>query len=133
MTDLTLSGVLAQAYAGALHAVALSDGDLEASESASFDDLVARRCGSEVDREALFFDKVTPESFAAAVRKHAGDQATAIGKALIGDAVELAIVDSDLRGNEAHAILRFARSLQLTQSDVASVTGLLNEWISDLG
>ena len=85
-----------------------------------------------VDREDLFFERVTPESFAASVRTHAAATLTAIGLTFVGDAVELATVDSELRAVEAHVILRCARALGLSQFDVGSVTRALDEWLGSL-
>ena len=127
----TLQGPVATAYAAALHAVAVADGELEAIESARLDLILERRCPG-IDREDLFFERVTPESFAASVRTHAAATLTAIGLTFVGDAVELATVDSELRAVEAHAILRCARALGLSQFDVGSVTRALDEWLGSL-
>ena len=60
----TLHGPLARAYGAALHAVAVADGELQAIESARLDLLLERRCPG-LDREDLFFERTTPEGFAA--------------------------------------------------------------------
>lgn len=127
----TLAGPLARAYGAALHAVAVADGELQAIESARLDLLLERRCPG-VDREDLFFERVTPETFAAAVRTHGADQLTAIGLGFVADAVELGTVDGELRAVEAHVILRAARALGLSRLDVASVTRALDEWLGSL-
>ncbi len=127
----TLHGPLARAYGAALHAVAVADGELQAIESARLDLLLERRCPG-LDREDLFFERTTPEGFAASVRAHGGDDLTAIGLGFVADAVELATVDSELRAVEAHVILRVARALGLSRLDVASVTRALDEWLGSL-
>ena len=127
----TLHGPLATAYGAALHAVAVADGELQAIESARLDLLLERRCPG-LDREDLFFERTTPESFAAAVRSHAADQWNAIGLGFVADAIELATVDGELRAVEAHVVLRVARALGLSRLDVASVTRALDEWLGSL-
>jgi len=122
---------VARAYAGALHAVALADRELTATESARLDQLLERRCPG-VDREDLFFARVTPEGFAAAVRAHAAADRVAIGLAFVSDAVALGTVDGELASAEAHAILRVARCLGLTLAEVGAVTNDLDEWIGSL-
>ncbi|MBP8805327.1 MAG: hypothetical protein KBG48_12870 [Kofleriaceae bacterium] len=128
---LTLTGPLARAYGASLHAVAIADGELGVLESTRLDHLLERRCPG-LDREDLFFERVTPESFAAAVRATADADATAIGLAFVADAVELGTVDGELRAVEAHAILRCARAFALGPFDVSSVTRALDEWIGAL-
>ena len=124
---------LAQAYAGALHALALADRELQAVESVRLDALLTARTGGGIDVEDLFFTKVTPEGFAAEVSQRAPAQRVAIGQALVIDGVELSVADGDLNGVEARAILRFARALGLTMLEVTDVTRQLDEWLSDLG
>ncbi|MBK9035812.1 MAG: hypothetical protein IPL61_31950 [Myxococcales bacterium] len=127
----TLQGPVATAYAAALHAVAVADGEMQSLESSRLDLILERRCPG-VDHESLFFERVTPESFAASVRAHAADQLQAIGLTFVGDAVELGTVDGELRAVEAHVILRCARALGLSQFDVGSVTRDLDEWLGSL-
>ena len=122
---------VARAYAGALHAVALADRELGAAESARLDQLLERRCPG-VDREDLFFERPTPEAFAAAVRGHAAAERAAIGLAFVADAVELGTVDGELTSAEAHAILRVARCFGLTLTEVGGVTNALDEWLGSL-
>ncbi len=126
-----LPDAVARAYAGALHAVALADRALSGSESTRLDRLLERRCPG-VDREDLFFDRITPEAFAAAVRAHAAADRVAIGLAFVADAVELGTVDGELSSAEAYAILRVARCFGLTLTEVGGVTNALDEWLGSL-
>ena len=125
---LTLDGAIARAYGAALHAVAVADREMHVLESTRLEQLLARRCPG-IDREDLFFERVTPESFAATVRQTAGADPIAIGQSFVADAVELAAADSEVRAVEAHVILRCARALGLGPFDVTSVTRELDEWI----
>lgn len=126
---------LGQAYAQALLAIARMDGEITPEEAARVRELVARRSTVEIDFEASFFDKQTPETLADTVMR-AGPavvQPRQLGRALVSDAVVLATADGDLNGVEAHAILRFARALGCTAEDVAQETRQLDEWLSVLG
>lgn len=126
-----LTGPLARAYAASLHAIAVADGELAILESTRLDQLLERRCPG-VDREDLFFEKATPESFAALARGTAGVDVSELALAFIADAVELGTVDGELRAVEAHAILRCARAFGLGPFDVSSVTRDLDEWLGSL-
>jgi tellurite resistance protein len=120
---------VAQLFAGALEAVARVDGEITPEESARMRDLVARRTSADIDYEAMFFEKITPEKLAAG----AGSvDRRALGRALVADAVVLATADGDLNGAEAQAILRYARALGCTRDDVAAETRELDEWLSML-
>src|SRR5262249_43327806 len=124
-----------QAYAQALLAIARVDGEITPEEAARVRELVARRSPVQIDFEASFFDKQTPETLAETV-KRAGPavvQARQLGRALVSDAVVLATADGALNGAEAPAILRFARALGCTAEDGGQETRLLNEWLSVLG
>jgi uncharacterized tellurite resistance protein B-like protein len=126
---------LGQAYAQALLAIARVDGEITSEEAARVRELVARRSPVTIDFEASFFDKQTPEILAETVQR-AGPavvQPRDLGRALVSDAVAVAIADGDLKGVEAHTILRFARALGCTAEDVAGVTPALDEWLSVLG
>jgi tellurite resistance protein len=130
-----LDGKLGQAYAQALLAIARVDGEITPEEAARVRELVARRSPVQIDFEASFFDKQTPETLAEAVTR-AGPAIVAprdLGRALVSDAVALATADGDLNGAEAHAILRFARALGCTAEDVARETRQLDPWLSVLG
>jgi uncharacterized tellurite resistance protein B-like protein len=127
----TLDGPLARAYAAALHAVAVADREIHTLESTRLDQLLERRCPG-VDREELFFERITPESFAQAVRTHAADRRVELGQWFVADAVELATVDGEMRAVEAHYVLRCAKCLALTISEVGSVTRELDEWLGTL-
>ena len=133
MDTLHTDRALAQAYAAALHTLAIADGELQAVESARLDALLTARTGGEIDLEDLFFTKMTHEGFAAEVRKRAPAHRVAIGQALVSDGVELSVADGDLNGVEGRAILRFARALGLSMLEVTDVTRQLDEWLSDLG
>ena len=126
---------LGQAYAQALLAIARVDGEITPEEATRVRELVARRSDVEVNFEASFFDKQTPETLADAV-KRAGPtvvEPRELGRALVSDAVIVAAADGDLQGTEAQAILRFARALGCTAQDVAAETSQLNAWLSVLG
>lgn len=129
---MTLDDETATLYAGALHAIARADGEVHPMESALLQKLVAAHSAIEVDPEMLFFDPVTAESFAAALRKRRANLRE-IGLALASDAVALSNADGDLNGQEAHAILRFLRALGCTAQEVHAVTDELDEWIGELG
>ena len=131
MSDLKLTDEIAKLFAGALHAIARADGEIETTESVRLQSLVAARSNVEIDAEMLFFEQTTPESFGAGLRKHAAD-ANAVGLALVEDAVALATADGDLNSKEARAILRFARAAGCTAEGVHGVTGELDEWLSEL-
>lgn len=126
-----LTGPVAEAYAGALHAVAVADRALSGAESARLDQLLEARCPG-VDREALFFARVSPEAFAAAVKAHAPGARVAIGQAYITDAVAIATADGELGGAEATVIIRCGRCLGLTQAEVGAVTHALDPWLGGL-
>lgn len=126
-----LTGPVAQAYAGVLHAVAVADRALSGAESARLDQVLEARCPG-VDREELFFSRVTPEAFGAAVKTHAAAARVAIGQAFIADAVAVATADGELGGAEATVIVRCARCLGLTQAEVGAVTSDLDAWLGGL-
>ncbi|MEO8701778.1 MAG: TerB family tellurite resistance protein [Kofleriaceae bacterium] len=127
---MTMDGEVAQAYAGALEAIARVDGEVNPEESAHLRALVGKRTTAAIDYESLFFEKTTPDKLAAKVPKA---DARAIGRLLVADAVELAIADGDLNGAEAQAIIRYARALGCTAEDVAAATNQLGEWVHGLG
>jgi len=129
--DLKLPDALAEAYAAALHALARSDGEIGAEESAHLDRLLAHRTTQTFDAELLFFSPKTPEQLGATIRADA--RGKDVARALIRDAVALSVADGDLNGKEATAILRFARALKLDQADVRAETALLDEWLHQLG
>jgi uncharacterized tellurite resistance protein B-like protein len=131
MSDLRLTDDVAKLFAGALHAIARADAEIEPAESLRLQALVKARSDVEIDAEMLFFDPTTPESFAAALRKLGAD-AKAVGLALVADAVALATADGDLNSKEARAILRFARAAGCTAEGVHGVTDQLDEWLGEL-
>jgi uncharacterized tellurite resistance protein B-like protein len=126
MADVKMDGAVAQLYAGALEAIARVDGEVNPEESARMRELVAARTTAQIDYEALFFDKVTVEKLGAGVPR---ELARAVGRALVADAVVLATADGDLNGAEAQAILRYARVLGCTNTDIADATDQLGEWL----
>ena len=128
---LRLGDNIATMYAGALHAIARADGEITLEEGAKLQALVAARSSVAIDAETLFFDRTTPETFAAAMRG-AADR-TAVALALIEDAVSLATCDGDLNSKEALTILRYGRALGCTAEDVHARTAELDEWLSELG
>lgn len=125
-----LDGDVAQAYAGALEAIARVDGEINPEESAQMRALVSKRTSAVIDYEALFFDKVTADKLAAAVPRATARE---VGRAFVSDAVALATADGDLNGAEGQAIMRFAHALGCKLDDVVSVTDQLGEWLHTLG
>jgi tellurite resistance protein len=123
-----LNEQLGQAYAQALLAIARVDREVTPEESSRVRELVAKRTPVEVDVEASFFEKMTPEKLAAAAREAKAD-GRELGKMLVGDAVALATTDGDLNSVEAQAILRFARALGCSDPDVRSQTNELDDYL----
>jgi tellurite resistance protein len=124
-----LNAELGQIYAQALVAIARVDGEIGGEEGARLRELVAKRSTVEIDYEASFFEKVTPDSLAAAVRRDPSVPPRELGRALVSDAIALATADGDLNSVEAHAILRYARALGCTDEDVGAETRELDEWL----
>ena len=129
--DYRIPDELGEAYASALHALARADGEVGVEESAEVDRRLSRRTSVTVDAEAMFFDPPTPEKLAAKVRKHPACKD--VGRALVRDAVALAIADGDLKSKEATAILRYAKALGLGPEEVHAESPLLDEWLHQLG
>jgi len=134
MVDLVLDEELARMYAGALYTITRADGSVEREETDGLRELIARRWQLAIDPEALFFTTVTPESFAAAVRRRdpfrgsGAHSPRQIAHALIGDAIELSTVDG-LDDVKVDALLRFARALGCTNEDVRAASDRLTSWL----
>lgn len=118
---------LAQAYAQALLAIARVDREVSPEESSRVRELVAARSKIEIDFEASFFEKMTPEGLAKAANLA---NKLEVARMLIADAVALATTDGDLNSAEAHAILRFARALGATDVHITGVTRELDEYLN---
>jgi tellurite resistance protein len=130
---------LGQLYAQALLTVARVDGEIGPEEGARLRDLVATRTDVPIDYEASFFHKVTSDELAAAVEKASQGAyrtpATAItgreiGRAFVHDAISLATADGELNGPEAQTILRYARALGCSATDIRAETNELDEFLS---
>jgi len=100
--------------------------------------VIAARSRQPIDPEVLFFAAVTPEQLAAAVmgrnsyRDAGSSGAREIARALVSDALEVALVDGDLNAQEGRTILRYARALGLNSVDVQQITAELDEWLDEL-
>lgn len=135
---LQLDDALAELYVEALAAIARADREIHPEEANRLAQVIAARSRVPVDAEALFFAAITPEALANAVhgrdgyRTAATSDAREIGRALIADALEVALVDGDLNAKEGRAILRYARALGMNSVDVQSVTDQLDEWLDEL-
>ncbi len=135
---LQLDDTLAGIYVEALAAIARADREIHPEEANRLAQVIAARSRVPVDAEALFFAATTPEALAAAVhgrdgyRTPGGSSAGEIGRALIADALEVALVDGDLNAKEGRAILRYARALGMNSVDVQSVTSELDAWLDEL-
>jgi uncharacterized tellurite resistance protein B-like protein len=122
----SLDGELGQLYAQALLAIARVDREIGPEEASRVRELVAKRSPVEIDVEASFFHKVTPEELAAAA---SAIDRRELGRALVADGVSLATADGDLNSMEGHAILRFAHALGCTVEDIGAITHELDEWL----
>lgn len=123
-----LNDQVGQAYAQALLAIARIDREISPEESARVRELAGNRTSVEIDFEASFFEKMTPEKLAKTIGD-ANVPARDIGRALVSDGVTLATTDGDLNSAEAHAILRFARALGCSNSDIGAETNQLDEFL----
>jgi len=123
-----LDGELAQLYAQGLIVVARIDGEITPEEGALLRTLVGNHSSAEIDYEQSFFHKLTAEELAAAVRATKVDSRE-LGRAFVSDASALSLVDGDLNGGEAQAILRFAHALGCTSEDIRAATNELDAWL----
>lgn len=137
-TPLQLDDTLVTVYVEALAAIARADREVNPEEAARLSQVIAARSRQPVDPEVLFFAAVTPEQLAAAVmgrnsyRDAGSSDAREIARALVSDALEVALVDGDLNAQEGRTILRYARALGLNSVDVQQITDQLDEWLDEL-
>lgn len=137
-SPLQLDDALVFVYVEALAAIARADREVNPEEAARLSQVIAARSRQPVDAEALFFASVTPDQLAAAVvgrngyRDSGTSNAREIGRALISDALEVALVDGDLNAQEGRTILRYARALGLNSVDVQQITPQLDAWLDEL-
>ncbi len=125
-----LNELVGQAYAQALLTIARVDREVSPEESSRVRELVASRSPVQVDFEASFFEKMTPEGLAKVVREDGKVDGRELGKQLIADGVTLATTDGDLNSVEAHSILRFARALGCNDIEIRGVTNELDEFLN---
>jgi uncharacterized tellurite resistance protein B-like protein len=137
-SPLQLDDTLVTVYVEALAAIARADREVNPEEATRLSQVIAARSRQPVDPEALFFAAVTPEQLAAAVlgrnsyRDAGASSAREIGRALVADALEVALVDGDLNAHEGRTILRYARALGLNSVDVQTITPQLDAWLDEL-
>jgi uncharacterized tellurite resistance protein B-like protein len=135
---LQLDDALVAVYVEALAAIARADGEINPEEAARLSQVIAARSRQPIDPEALFFAAVTPEQLAGAIHGRNGyrdsgtSDAREIGRALVADALEVALVDGDLNAQEGRHILRYARALGLNGVDVQQLTPQLDAWLDEL-
>lgn len=135
---LQLDDALVATYVEALAAIARADREVNPEEATRLAQVIAARSRTPVDPEALFFASVTPEQLAAAImgrhsyRDAGASSARDIGRALVADALEVALVDGDLNAQEGRTILRYAKALGLNSVDVQTITPQLDAWLDEL-
>ena len=125
-----LNAELGQIYAQALVAIARVDGEIGGEEGARLRELVANRTSVEIDHEASFFEKVTPDALAAAVGR-ASQRARTRASVARWSAMRSRSPPPTATSTavEAQAILRYARALGCTDEEIGAETRELDEWL----
>ncbi|MBP9203943.1 MAG: hypothetical protein KBG28_08285 [Kofleriaceae bacterium] len=133
--SLGLTDEVLATYAGALYAVVRADGRVGGEEGDAVRAAIRRRFGVDVDPEALFFARVTPEVLAAALRPADAFRASAppdprqVARTFVADAV--AVVDATEGLDEATAgiIRRYAQALGASAEDVREAAPAMRAWV----
>ena len=115
--------------------VVRADGRVGGEEGDAVRAAIRRRFGVDVDPEALFFARVTPEVLAAALRPADAFRASAppdprqVARTFVADAV--AVVDATEGLDEATAgiIRRYAQALGASAEDVREAAPAMRAWI----